>query len=453
MQNQGFKNIINALIFSVIYSLLCVFILFTFAGCHKTPTKAQIDLTQSDIVDSAKSAESATQKDSTKKDSRRKDSSPSKIDSKTKQESKKCNAPSPKTSALLSFVGDNVLGDYKGASGDTFNAKFREINGDFAYFSNGVREVLGSDDLTIGNMEGVLSDRELKNAFEKPFSFKGQSSYTQVLREASIEALNLANNHSRDYGAQGFADTKEHLLNAGFYTFGEGILSIAEVNGIKFGLAGHRGWNLGIKSQVAKEIAELKSMGADFVIFTFHWGEEREHYPNATQKQLGRFSIDNGADMVVAHHPHVLQGIEHYKDKKIVYSLGNFIYGGAKNPNDKDTMIFQSLILAFSSEEEASEFATSFEYHECLQKQWLARFSQGEFIKSQPRIGKSRHFVLLHNIVPASISSSTTHNDYAPKIYKKNAPQTAKTNNGTAQSNNGYERIFNRLEQYSRDLR
>ena len=171
-----------------------------FAGCHKNLPQTQMDLAQSSI------AESTTQKDS-----RQKDSSLSKIESKTKQESKKCNAPNPKTSALLSFVGDNVLGDYKGASGDTFNAKFREKNGDFAYFSNGVREVLGSDDLTIGNMEGVLSDRELKNAFEKPFSFKGQSSYTQVLREASIEALNLANNHSRDYGAQWFADTKEHV--------------------------------------------------------------------------------------------------------------------------------------------------------------------------------------------------------------------------------------------------
>ena len=440
MRNQEFKNVVNVAISFAAYPILCAFILLAFAGCHKN---ASLSHTQID------SAEFGEQKLSTKKDS-----SLSKIDSqaeskkqesKAKQESKKftCNAPSPKNSALLSFVGDNVLGDYKGASGATFNAKFSEVKGDFAYFSNGVREVLGNDDLTIGNMEGVLSDRELKNAFEKPFSFKGQSSYTQVLREASIEALNVANNHSRDYGAQGFQDTKDNLINAGFYTFGEGILSIAEINGIKFGLAGHRGWNLAIKPQVAKEIAELKSSGADFVIFTFHWGEERENYPNATQKQLGRFTLDSGADMVVAHHPHVLQGIEEYKGKKIIYSLGNFIYGGAKNPNDKDTMIYQSLILDFNSEEEASEFALGFEINECLQKQWLSRFSQGEFIRANSRLTQSRHFVLLHNIVPASISSSATHNDYSPKIYKKNKDK---------ENLAGYERVLKRLEQYSQGI-
>ena len=431
-----------------LYTFLCGFVALWLAGCHNG-IKPSIE--KSSEQDSLESAQSAKKSKKAKKDSAQADSkADSQADSKIglKKDSAKdsakstCNAPSPKTSALLSFVGDNVLGDYKGASGETFNTKFSEVNGDFAYFSNGVREVLGNDDLTIGNMEGVLSDRELKNAFEKPFSFKGCSSYTQVLREASIEALNLANNHSRDYGAQGFQDTKEHLINAGFHTFGEGILSIVEVNGIKIGLAGHRGWNLAIKSQVAQEIAKLQSQGADFVIFTFHWGEEREHYPNAIQKQLGRFTLDSGADMVVAHHPHVLQGIEQYKDKKIIYSLGNFIYGGAKNPKDKDTMIYQSLILDFASEEEASKFASGFEENPCLQKQWLSRFPQGEFLPSQSRITASRHFVVLHNIVPASISSSTTHNDYSPKIYKKNS-----------NTNSGYERVLKRLEQYSQDLR
>lgn len=435
---------------TALYAFLCGFVALWLAGCHST---IKPNLIESSEQDSPKSAQSAKATKKAKKDSAQADlQADSQVNSKIglKKDSTKdfpkstCNAPIPKTSALLSFVGDNVLGDYKGASGETFNAKFSEVKGDFAYFSNGVREVLGNDDLTIGNMEGVLSDRELKNAFEKPFSFKGRSSYTQVLQDASIEALNLANNHSRDYGAQGFQDTKEHLLNAGFYTFGEGILSIVEVNGIKIGLAGHRGWNLAIKSQVAKEIAELQSQGADFVIFTFHWGEEREHYPNGTQKQLGRFTLDSGADMVVAHHPHVLQGIEQYKDKKIIYSLGNFIYGGAKNPKDKDTMIYQSLILDFASEEEAREFASGFEENACLQKQWLSRFSQGEFLPSQSRITNSKHFVVLHNIVPASISSSTTHNDYSPKIYKKN---------GDTNSKAGYERVLKRLEQYSQDLR
>lgn len=106
-------------------------------------------------------------------------------------------------------------------------------------------------------------------------------------------------------------------------------------------------------------------------------------------------------------------------------------------------MIYQSLILDFASEEEAGEFVSGFEQNACLQKQWLSRFSQGEFLPSQSRITKSNHFVVLHNIVPASISSSTTHNDYSPKIYKKN---------GNTNSKVGYERVLKRLEQYSQGL-
>ena len=345
-------------------------------------------------------------------------------------ESGKCTAHIP-TSAKLSFVGDNVLGDYKGSSGQTFNAKFAEVNEDFAYFSAGVREVLLSDDLTIGNMEGVLSDKNLKNAFEKPFSFKGTSRYTEILKIAGFEALNVANNHSRDYGAQGFQDTIEHLSNAGLAVFGEGIIHLYEVNGIRFGLAGHRGWNLGIKSQVKKEIDLLRSKGADIVIFTFHWGEERMHYPNAAQRELAHFTIDSGADMVIGHHPHVLQGIEEYKGKKIVYSLGNFIYGGAKNPSDKDTMIYQTHFIKLDSRQDRKEFLEELRFDVCAREAYLNK----DYIPNIERIDTIEDFVLIHSIIPASISSTPSHNDYSPKIYEKDSAP--------------YRRVLQRMQQYS----
>ncbi|WP_066387245.1 CapA family protein [Helicobacter himalayensis] len=241
----------------------------------------------------------------------------------------------------ISFVGDCVLGDYKGASGATFNAKFKEVEGDYAYFSKGVVAVLSEDDLSVANLEGVLSDKELQNAFVKPFSFKGKSVYTNILKTASIESVNIANNHTRDYGAQGFKDTREILQNAGISYFGEGFLDIREIKGKKFGFGGHRGWSRDIKARVKDEIARLRENGAEVVIFSFHWGEEREHIANSLQREIAHFAIDNGADLIIGHHPHVLQGIEEYKGKKIVYSLGNFIYGGAKNPKDKDTMIYR----------------------------------------------------------------------------------------------------------------
>lgn len=333
--------------------------------------------------------------------------------------------------ALLSFVGDNVLGDYKGSSGATFNAKFAEVSGDLGYFSLGVREVLESDDLSIGNMEGVLSDKSLKNAFDKPFSFKGASKYAEILTTAGFEAMNIANNHSRDYGKEGFEDTIKHLRAQGLAVFGEGIVHIYKINGINFGLAGHRGWNLGIKSQVAKEIKLLKEQGADIVIFTFHWGEERQHYPNAAQRELAHFTIDAGADMVIGHHPHVLQGIEEYKGKKIVYSLGNFIYGGAKNPADKDTMIYQTRFIKLDDARKRREFIEDLRFDACAQEAYL----QKPFINELKRVDELGDFVLVHSVIPASISSIPSHNDYSPRIY--------------ANDSKGFERILRRIETYS----
>ena len=76
-------------------------------------------------------------------------------------------------------------------------------------------------------------------------------------------------------------------------------------------------------------------------IVIFHWGNEKEEVPDSNQMTLGRLAIDEGADLVCGHHPHVLQGIEEYKGKNIVYSLGNFCFGGNSYPSDMDTMIFQ----------------------------------------------------------------------------------------------------------------
>lgn len=333
--------------------------------------------------------------------------------------------------ALLSFVGDNVLGDYKGSSGATFNAKFEEVGGDLGYFSLGVREVLQADDLSIGNMEGVLSDKPLKNAFDKPFSFKGASKYAKILTTAGFEAMNIANNHSRDYGKQGFEDTITHLRAQHLAVFGEGIVHIYEVNGIKIGLAGHRGWNLGIKPQVAREIKALRDQGAELVIFTFHWGEERQHYPNAAQRELAHFTIDSGADMVIGHHPHVLQGVETYKGKKIVYSLGNFIYGGAKNPADKDSMIYQTRFIRLDSARKRREFIEDLHFDACAQEAYLEK----PFIKGVERVDELGDFVLVHSVIPVSISSTPSYNDYSPRIY--------------ANDSKGFDRVLRRLESYS----
>lgn len=298
----------------------------------------------------------------------------------------------------ISFVGDNVLGDYFGSSGETFNHTFAQMKRDYGYFFANVREILVRDDMSLGNLEGPLTTHN-DDRLIKPFAFKGEPSYTQILKEGSIEAVNIANNHTRDYGMQGFIDTQKHLKEAGITFSGEGIVAIYEIKGRKIGMAGQRGWNLAIKPQVKNDIDKLRAMGADIVIFSFHWGEERENYPNDTQRELGRFAIDNGADIVIGHHPHTLQGIEEYKGKKIVYSLGNFVYGGAKNPADKDTIIYQ---VRFAFGEYQGELAN-------------AKIS-GEYVNGVNAFVKGEHFSERHSFIPALISGEKSRNNYQPII-------------------------------------
>jgi len=157
-----------------------------------------------------------------------------------------------------------------------------------------------------------------------------------------VEAVNIANNHAYDYLQQGFDDTVQTLENAGIGYFGYHYQPIETVKGIRIGLLGYEGWEATnkLKQQIKNDIKEMKQR-TDLIIVSFHWGIERAHYPTPDQMDLGHYAVDQGADLVVGHHPHVLQGIEEYKGKYIVYSLGNFLFGGNKNPSDKDTMIFQ----------------------------------------------------------------------------------------------------------------
>ena len=99
--------------------------------------------------------------------------------------------------------------------------------------------------------------------------------------------------------------------------------------------------HLDCQTQLLENIQKVKDEGAQLIIVVFHWGNEKETVPDSNQTTLGRMAIDNGADLVVGHHPHVLQGIEKYKGKYIAYSLGNFCFGGNTNPSDMDTIIFQ----------------------------------------------------------------------------------------------------------------
>lgn len=119
--------------------------------------------------------------------------------------------------------------------------------------------------------------------------------------------------------------------------------AVMDIKGIKVGMVGIYELydHLDREQQLKDNIAKVQADGAQLIVVIFHWGNETETVPDSNQTTLGRMAIDLGADLVCGHHPHVLQGIETYKGKNIVYSLGNFCFGGNSSPSDMDTMIYQ----------------------------------------------------------------------------------------------------------------
>ena len=274
----------------------------------------------------------------------------------------------------VSAVGDCTLGtDESFNTSTSFNA-YEAMNGTSYFFQN-VRSILEADDATFANFEGTLTTETARES--KEYAFKGDPSYTQILTDGSIDVVTLANNHSSDYGAKSLTDTEEALDAAGIdYCIGDKI-AVKEVNGIPTAFIGVYVLNDGMarEEQVKQTIAAAKQQGAKLVIVAFHWGTEKASEPDETQKSLAHTAIDCGADLVVGHHPHVLQAIEYYKGKYIAYSLGNFCFGGNSAPSDMDTMIFQQTFTIEKGEVQAAAAAT---------------------------------------VVPCSISSTAGYNDYQP---------------------------------------
>ena len=253
------------------------------------------------------------------------------------------------TQITISLVGDCTLGTDEAFAYDTSLNAYQLYRGS-DYFLQNVKTIFAEDDLTIINMEGPLTESTERNG--EKFAFKGAPGFVDILSGSSVEAANLANNHSHDYGEQGFEDTKRILSDAGITAFGYDETALITIKGIKIGLVGiyelHD--HLERARQLKDNIAKVKQEGADLIITIFHWGNERETVPDSNQMALGHIAIDYGADLVAGHHPHVLQGIEEYRGKYIVYSLGNFCFGGNSAPDDMDTMIFQQTFTIQSGE-------------------------------------------------------------------------------------------------------
>lgn len=260
-------------------------------------------------------------------------------DSNTPSDSQEPSDREPVT-LTVSFAGDCTLGTDENFDYSSSLNAYYEANGPDYFFQN-VRSIFEADDLSIVNFEGTLTTSDAR--CDNLFAFKGDPEYTAILTGSSIEAANVANNHSHDYGEQGLSDTLSNLQNAGITTFGYDDTAVMEIKGIKVGLVGIYELydHLERTQQLKDNIAKVKEEGAQLIIVVFHWGNEKETEPDSNQITLGHLAIDEGAHVVVGHHSHVIQPIEEYNGRYIAYSLANFCFGGNSAPSDTDTYIFQ----------------------------------------------------------------------------------------------------------------
>ncbi|MDO5335748.1 MAG: CapA family protein [Coriobacteriia bacterium] len=252
------------------------------------------------------------------------------------------NSAVPTSEFTISFAGDCSLGtDENFDSSTNFTSRVNAENKDYSYFLAKVKEIFDADDLTVVNFEGTLT--KSTSRADKKFAFKGPAEYAKILTEGGVEAASTANNHSHDYGESSYTDTLKALKNEGITSFGYDDIAYMDVKGTKVALIGtyELAEGVGIKDEMVSKIKEARDNGAQVIIDYIHWGIEREAVPDSDQRTLGHAAIDAGATLVIGSHPHVIQGYEKYNDRYIVYSMGNFCFGGNANPTDKDTWIFQ----------------------------------------------------------------------------------------------------------------
>lgn len=276
----------------------------------------------------------------------------------------------------ISAAGDCTFGsDRISPSSVNFYAVYKKQNNP-SYFFSKVKKIFAKDDMTLVNFEGTLTNRTTRES--KKFAFKGSPGYVNILKKGSVEAVSFANNHCRDFGSGSYTDTIKCFQKAKITYSSYSKTAIYKVKGRRIGMISVNGLeNINyVKKLISDGMKNLKKRKADIFIVSMHAGIEYNYTPTQTQKTIARYAIDRGASLVLGHHPHIVQGIERYKKRYIVYSLGNFCFGGNTNPRDKDTMIFRQTFV---------------------------------FRKNKLKLKKSRA-----RVIPCSLSSASGINNYQP---------------------------------------
>lgn len=225
------------------------------------------------------------------------------------------------------------------------------------------KALLEAADIAAGNLESAITDRGTP-AEDKQYLFRGPREALHAIRDAGFDILSLANNHTLDYGWIGLRDTMDALDDYGIRHVGAGTDDkeafapvYLEANGVTVAFIGvsnvvpEVSWKAGPKNPGVAELYDPRraleavreaDQHADVVVVLAHWGVERAETPEPYQTEKGRQLIDAGADLVIGSHPHVLQGMEAYKGKWIVYSLGNFVFNVTASPLTAETGVLMA---------------------------------------------------------------------------------------------------------------
>lgn len=240
----------------------------------------------------------------------------------------------------ISATGDVTLGVTQSTPYEGSFTQEYERHGE-TYFFDHVRDIFEKDDMTIVNLECSLTTSTDKQ--EKQWNLKGKPEYIGILTDGGVDAVSMGNNHNRDYGESGLQETIKVVESVGFPYAYDDVVGIYETKGIKIGFVSVNEHYDGVLVEefLQDGIAQLKEEKVNMIIACCHWGVEVSHKLNDYQVELGYKCIDWGADLVIGNHPHVLQAVNAYQNKMIVYSLGNFCFGGNRNPKDKNCAIYQ----------------------------------------------------------------------------------------------------------------
>lgn len=260
-------------------------------------------------------------------------------------------------SVSITFVGDCVLASNLNDTREDSFMKYAEEKEQTYFFENAV-PCYSSSDFVIADCETVLSDRSLFRTEKEgeAFWFKSPSSYAGIFSAGCIDAVSLSNNHTGDYGAEGYEDTKAALTSAGI-TWGDIDNTIyLRKNGITTAVVCAKLFNENADSLITPVIEEAVE-NSDIQILYFHGGEENEHVPEDWMTDLCHKYADMGVDLIVGSHPHVLRPMEEYNGVDIVYSIGNFCYGANRRPENRTVVYTETFYFNEDGEYEGAEEA------------------------------------------------------------------------------------------------